>query len=184
MVHFLQFFVLASCAASALAFPSVKRDIEEVNKHMTAIKSGMTAMHQAIETFPDNGGTLPQALKIHNGAKPLTDSLNAWTDATKRHGAFSAEDCASQIAAVEEFKPEILASLSGIITKRPSFESLEKILKNLLQLIKMDLTQLEAGTIAFADAMINACPEAQQGQPKETKAVVGEAFQKAIAAYA
>ncbi|KAF9027866.1 hypothetical protein BDZ89DRAFT_951883 [Hymenopellis radicata] len=99
----------------------------------------------------------------------------------KNTDAFSEADGTTILASVEAIEPTILHALTGIAAKQPAFAALP--IGGIPALVLQDLQNLDAGTAAFADALIAKSPADLVAEANEIKSTIGDAFDTAIAAY-
>ncbi|KAK1230748.1 hypothetical protein PQX77_006154 [Marasmius sp. AFHP31] len=178
-MRFNTFFVVLS-AASALATP-FKRDVATVKADIAAISTQVTALDTAITNYPNPGGTLAQALAIHNSAVALDNSVKKGTTDTQATAAFSEADGQSILASVQALVPTIQHALQQIVAKKPAFDALP--VGGIPALVLQDLRNLNTDTGAFADALIAKSPADLVTQANQIKTTIANAFATAIAAY-
>ncbi|RDB17435.1 hypothetical protein Hypma_001618 [Hypsizygus marmoreus] len=174
-MFFLLAFIVVSGFSATIA--DVKADINTIAAQTTTLDNSITA-------FPLTGGTLIQALAVHNNAVTLGSSINKGTTDVQATTPtpFSDADGAAVLALVEAFEPTIESALTGIVGKKAAFQALP--IGGIPALVKQDLSNLGASTTAFENALIAAAPASVVADATALKARVNAAFAAAIAAYA
>ncbi|KAF9457632.1 hydrophobic surface binding protein A-domain-containing protein [Collybia nuda] len=144
-------FFLATLATSCLA------GVPEIEDDIASIGTSLNTLHTSILAFPTTGGTLAQALAIHNNAVNLGTELNQGiTDVNTTPRPISDEDCATFLASLEALEPIIDDTLIQIGNRKAAFQALP--IGGLPALVKQDLNNLCTATEAFANALLNLCP--------------------------
>ncbi|KAK7463025.1 hypothetical protein VKT23_007607 [Stygiomarasmius scandens] len=173
---------LVALSIAASTFGAIlKRDVPTILADISDISTQVTTLDNAINAFPDSGGSLTSALAIHNDAVALLDSVNTATDDTTANGAFSEADGQSILDAVAAIEPTILDALSAIAEKQPAFAALP--IGGIPALVLQDLQNLDAATTAFSNALIDNAPADLVAQATDIQTTIGDAFDTAIAAY-
>ncbi|KAF8895811.1 hydrophobic surface binding protein [Mucidula mucida] len=180
MVQLSSFFAALTVVTAVCSAPT-KRTVAQVEADIATISTQVTALDNAITAFPDTGGSLINALAIHSSATTLISTLSTATTDTQNTAAFSEADGSTILASVEAFEPTILHALTGIAAKQPAFAALP--IGGIPALVLQDLQNLDAGTAAFADALIAKSPADLVDEANEIKSTIGDAFDTAIAAY-
>ncbi|THU93634.1 hydrophobic surface binding protein [Dendrothele bispora CBS 962.96] len=173
-------FVALSIAASTFG-AVLKRDVPTILADISKISSQVTTLDNAINAFPDSGGSLVNALAIHTDATNLVSSVNTATSDTTANGAFNEADGQTILNAVQAIEPTILDALTAIAAKQPAFAALP--IGGIPALVLQDLKNLDAGTTAFSNALIANAPADLVPQATDIQTTIGNAFDTAIAAY-
>ncbi|KAF8489926.1 hydrophobic surface binding protein [Gautieria morchelliformis] len=181
MVHFSALVVLIySLAASASPFN--KRTVAQVEADIATINSQVTTLDSAINSFPDSGGSLTQALAIHTDSVNLVSAIAQGTTDVTSTGAFSDADATTILQSLEAIQPTIIDALNAIVAKKPAFQGLP--IGGVTALVKQDIGDLDGNTTAFESALIAATPTDLQANATAIKTAIDAAFSNAVAAYA
>jgi len=176
-----KFLALGAVFATAYSLSLPKRDVSQVESDIASISTQVTSLDNAINAFPDTGGSLTAALAINTAATSLTSTIkNATTDVQALTPPVDESDADTIFSAVQAFVPTIVDALTAIIAKKPSFDSL--IVAD--SLVSTDLANLNSSTSAFEAALVAAAPADLQSNASAIIATLDAAFTKAIAAYA
>ncbi|KAK7034600.1 hypothetical protein VNI00_012231 [Paramarasmius palmivorus] len=181
MVQILSSFVFVLSAAAAFASP-VKRDVATVKADIANIATQVTSLNNAIQAFPSSGGSLANALAIHNSAVSLDTAVKKATTDVQATDPFSDADSADILASVEAIEPTIESALTGIVEKKPAFDALP--IGGVSALVRQDLNNLNTDTLALADSLIAKASAGTVDQANTIKSNIASAFATAIAAYA
>jgi len=181
MVKFSVLLFIASLSASGFSIPA-KRTVSQVETDIASISGQVTTLDNAINSFPNTGGSLLAALAIHTDSTSLQSSLNQATSDINGTPPFSEADGQVIFTSVQSFEPKILDALKAIAGKRAAFDGLP--LGGVSGLVKQDLANLRTATDAFADALIAKAPDDLKQQSTDIKNAVDVAFVSAQAAYA
>ncbi|KAF5324165.1 hypothetical protein D9619_011329 [Psilocybe cf. subviscida] len=178
-MKFTSTFALVACAVAAQA-----STVAQVLTDIGAINAGVTSLNNKVLAFPLTGGTLANALAIHNAAGALVSTINTATIDTTSITPLplSLDDGTSIIDAVDALKPTILSALTGIVTVKPAFAALP--VGGIPALVKSDLSNLSAATTAFEDALIASAPAEILSRANDIQSTINAAFATAISAYA
>ncbi|GLB38902.1 putative hydrophobic surface binding protein [Lyophyllum shimeji] len=178
-MRFTSLFVLASLAVSSFA-----STVADVQADIADISSKTTALDNSINAFANPGGTLTQALTIHNNAVALGSSLDHGTTDANAVAPLpiSEADGRSILTNLEALEPTIDDALDGIIARKDAFVALP--LGGIPALVKQDLTNLNASTSAFEAALIVNAPADLVAEATALKSRIDAKFASAIAAYA
>ncbi|KAF5383281.1 hypothetical protein D9615_004806 [Tricholomella constricta] len=178
-MRFSSVFVLASLVASSFAstVADVQADIADITTKLHALDDSITA-------FPTSGGTLTQALAIHNNAVALGSSIDqgATDTAAVTPNPVSDADGRSILDSFEALEPTINHALVGIVDRKAAFTALP--LGGIPALVKQDLANLNASTSNIEAALIGSAPAGLVGEATDLKNRIDAAFATAIAAYA
>ncbi|ESK86092.1 antigenic cell wall [Moniliophthora roreri MCA 2997] len=180
MVQIFSSFVFLLSATAAFAGP-VKRDVATVKADIATITTQTTALNNAIQAFPDSGGSLVAALAIHNSAVTLDNTVKKTVTDVQATSPFSDADGADILSAVETLEPIILSALQNIVAKKPAFQALP--IGGIPALVLQDLRNLDTDVTALSDALIDKSPSGLLTRANEIKTTIGDAFDDAIAAY-
>ncbi|KAF9558589.1 hydrophobic surface binding protein [Agrocybe pediades] len=165
--------VLASLVSAALS-----ATIADVINDAHNISTQVTTLDNAINAFPNTGGSLVNALAIHTDAVNLGAAIDKGTADVI---PVSEADGTTILGIVQGFEPTILNALSGIVAKKPAFQALP--IGGIPALVKQDLINLNASTSKFEAQLIASAPADLVASAKAIKASVDSAFATAIAAY-
>ncbi|KAF4616657.1 hypothetical protein D9613_008347 [Agrocybe pediades] len=169
--------VLASLVSAALS-----ATIADVINDAHNISTQVTTLDNAINAFPNTGGSLVNALAIHTDAVNLGAAIDKGTaDVISAPKPVSEADGTTILGIVQGFEPTILNALSGIVAKKPAFQALP--IGGIPALVKQDLINLNASTSKFEAQLIASAPADLVASAKAIKASVDSAFATAIAAY-
>ncbi|TFK33388.1 hydrophobic surface binding protein A-domain-containing protein [Crucibulum laeve] len=172
------FALLTSFIATGLA-----STVANVEADIATISSQVTALDNAINAFPATGGTLLQALTIHNDAAALSPSIQkGTTDVQGVPPPISETDGQTILKSVQGFEPTILDALKQIVAKKAALAALP--VGGIVALVKQDLGFLSGNTTAFENALIASAPTDLKSQATAIKTAIDAAFATAIAAYA
>ncbi|KAJ7101305.1 hydrophobic surface binding protein [Mycena belliarum] len=180
MVQLSRFFTVLSVATVSLAL-IVGRDVAKVKADIATITTQVTTLDNAIQAFPLSGGSLLNALTIHNTATGLITTLNGATTDVTSTGPLGEADGRAVLTSVEAIQPVILDALTNIVVKKPGFASLP--IGGLPALILQDLKNLKTATSAFATALVANAPADLVEEAKTVQTTITNAFDPAIAAY-
>ncbi|KAJ7152658.1 hydrophobic surface binding protein [Mycena crocata] len=180
MVQFSSLLFSLTLVTACLATP-VKRTVAQVEADITTISAQVTSLDNAINAFPNTGGTLASALAIHSAATTLETSVNQGTTDVKATGAFSEADGRTILTQVEGFEPTILDALTAIAAKQPAFAALP--IGGIPALVLQDLQTLKTDTVAFSTALIASAPADLKSEATTISNTISAAFDTAIAAY-
>ncbi|KAF9445147.1 hypothetical protein P691DRAFT_735440 [Macrolepiota fuliginosa MF-IS2] len=177
-MQFKSFLYLASVLAVSLASTP-----QTVLSDLTALQSSITTLDNAINAFPNTGGSLVAALAIHTDAQNTETALGqTTTDAQALSPSpVSVADGTSIINEVNVIRPIIEDALTAIVAKKPAFDALP--LGGVSALVLQDLQALSADTQTLATALIAATPASLQSQANSLANEIESAFATAIAAY-
>ncbi|KAF8891481.1 hydrophobic surface binding protein A-domain-containing protein [Gymnopilus junonius] len=171
------FAIVASYVVAALA-----STVADVETDVQTISTQTTALDNAINAFPNTGGSLVSALAIHNDAVSLGSAIDQGTsDVSGAPQPFSETDGSAILTAVQGFEPTILDALTAIVTKKPAFQALP--IGGIPALVLQDLQNLNTSAFNFEAALIAAAPADLVPTATSVKAAVDAAFATAIAAY-
>ncbi|KAF5324333.1 hypothetical protein D9619_011317 [Psilocybe cf. subviscida] len=180
-MKFTSAFAVLACTlvAQASTVSTVLTDIAKIN-------TDVTSLDNQIKAFPLSGGSLVAALAIHTAAGGVDTDINTGTTDTNNITPLpvSAADAASILSAVNTLKPVIISALTDIVTKKPGFVALP--VGGLPALIKSDLTNLQAATLAFENALIAKTPASPASLLVSATALtssINAALATALAAY-
>ncbi|CAK5272292.1 unnamed protein product [Mycena citricolor] len=183
MVQFTRALFIFGLAAAVLANPTPtikKRTVAAVESDIATISSQVNTLDTDVKAFPTSGGTLLQALTIHSAATTLGTTLTkSNTDAAGL--TFSESDASTILSSVQAFEPTILDALSGIVARKAAFNALP--VGGIPALVLQDLKNLNASTIAFANALIAAAPADIKATATALEQSIASPFASAIAAY-
>ncbi|KAF5383130.1 hypothetical protein D9615_004816 [Tricholomella constricta] len=178
-MRFSSVFVLASLVATSFA-----TTVDDILNDISVISTKLNSLDDAITAFPVTGGSLAKALAIHSNAVSLGTSIDKATTDTLAvdPNPVSEADAGALIAAFEVLEPVIKHALVGIVDRRPAFTALP--IGGIPALVKQDLNNLSASTIALEDALVSVTPESAVPEAVELRNRIDAAFATAIAAYA
>ncbi|KAF8157223.1 hydrophobic surface binding protein [Crassisporium funariophilum] len=182
MVHFTAPLVLLFSFASIGFSTPVKRTVDQVKADIADISAKVTALNDKITAFPLTGGTLANALGIHNSAVALVTTLQTATTDVTNTGPVDVTDGTVILDSVQAFEPTIQHALTEIVVKKPAFQALP--IGGLPALILQDLNNLKTGTVAFSNALIAAAPPSLVAEATSLRDGIVAGFDTAIAAYA
>ncbi|KAJ7747184.1 hydrophobic surface binding protein [Mycena maculata] len=179
MVQISRLIAFLSVASLGLALV-VQRDATQVEGDLTKISAQVTTLDNAILAFPETGGTLTQALFVHNDAIILdTDIKTATTDATAS-GPFGAASDAI-LDQVQNLEPLIDKTLNDLIAKKAAFAALS--VGGITALVLADLETLQKDTELLASALENKISANDLAALKAATATIDGYFNQAIAVY-
>ncbi|KAG5649748.1 hypothetical protein H0H81_002204 [Sphagnurus paluster] len=172
-------FVLASLVASSLA-----TTVADVQADIALISSRLSTLDKSIAAFTLPGGTLAQALAVHNNAVSLGTAIDKGTTDTKAVTPTPLADADGRaiLDAFESLEPTINSALNGIIARKAAFTALP--IGGIPALVKQDLANLSGSTAALEAALISSTPEGLVDEATALKTRIDSAFAVAIAAYA
>ncbi|KAJ7487852.1 hydrophobic surface binding protein [Mycena latifolia] len=180
MVQFSRLLLSFSLLAVAVTSP-VKRTVAQVEADIATISTQVTALDNAINAFPNTGGSLAAALAIHTDATSLETTLNKATTDVTSTGTVDEADGRTILNSVEAFEPTILDALKGIAAKEPAFAALP--IGGIPALILQDLQTLKTDTINFSNALIANAPSDLKSEATDLTNNITAGFNTAIAAY-
>ncbi|KAF5349121.1 hypothetical protein D9756_009496 [Leucocoprinus leucothites] len=167
--------------ASALA-TAWGATVADVLADLNTVKSRVTTLDNAINGFPNSGGTLTQALAIHTDATNTQTAVDDTTaDANTVPTPVSESDGQSILNSITSIEPVIENALSAIVTKKAAFDALP--VGGIPALVAQDLSNLSASTSALENALISKAPADLVSQANAVKGRIDAAFATAIAAY-
>ncbi|KAJ8073983.1 hypothetical protein AAF712_007995 [Marasmius tenuissimus] len=178
----MKFFSVLALASLALATPFKRTTVDQVKADIAQISTQVGALDSSIKAFPDNGGSLGQALAIHKTATQLVSTLNQGTKDVNDVSPPSESDSETILTSVEAFVPTIKSALQAVVNKKPAFQKLA--IGGIVKLVKQDLASLGSASKSFEDALINKAPNTLKSKAQETANTVNKAFADAQAAYA
>ncbi|KAF5347280.1 hypothetical protein D9756_009991 [Leucocoprinus leucothites] len=157
--------------------------VQNVLDDIAAAKAQAVTLENAIDSFPTTGGSLAQALAIHQQALNTVSALNKTTsDVETVPLPVSEADAASILDAVIDAKPVIENGLTDIVTKKSAIDALP--ISGLSALVEQDLKALNTSTLALGDDLIARAPADLLDEATSLRAEIAAAFVTAIAAYA
>ncbi|KAG5635541.1 hypothetical protein H0H81_010903 [Sphagnurus paluster] len=178
-MRFSSVIVLASFIVSSFASTAadIKADIVTITARINTLDTSITA-------FAVPGGTLTQALAIHNNAVTLGTALDkGTTDATNvTPNPVSPTDGRAILTALEATETTISRALTNIVARKAAFNALP--IGGIPALVKQDLANLSASTTKFEAALIAAASADLVAEATAFKGRVDGYFAVAIAAYA
>ncbi|KAJ3570981.1 hypothetical protein NP233_g4047 [Leucocoprinus birnbaumii] len=167
--------------ASLFAF-AYASTIQDVLNDLVTLKSTLVTLDNAINSFPDSGGSLADALAINDDAGAVRDAIDATTpDAVNVDLPVSVDDANSVLAAIQDLQTNIDSALTGIVAKKPAFDALP--VGGVSALVAQDLNDLNTSNSALEDALIAATPPEVLDAAEQTRSEIDAAFATAIAAY-
>ncbi|KAF9457631.1 hydrophobic surface binding protein A-domain-containing protein [Collybia nuda] len=170
-------FFLVSLAVSSFA------TVAQVEADIANISTSLNTVDASINAFPTSGGTLAQALAIHNNAVALGTPLGqGTTDTQGTAGPISESDGRTILTSVEALEPVIDDALTKIAARKAAFQALP--IGGIPALVKQDINNLCSQTATFETALIALCPTDLQGEATALKNRIDAACAAAIAAYA
>ncbi|KAK1221195.1 hypothetical protein PQX77_016009 [Marasmius sp. AFHP31] len=178
----MKFFSVLTLASLVLATPFKRATVDQVKADIAQISTQVKALDSSIKAFPDNGGSLGQALAIHKTATQLVGTLNQGTKDVNDVSPPSEYDSQDILNSVEAFVPDITSALQAVVKKKPAFQKLA--IGGIVKLVKQDLASLGSATKSFEDALISKAPNDLKSKAQETANKVNKAFADAQAAYA
>ncbi|KAJ3567599.1 hypothetical protein NP233_g6263 [Leucocoprinus birnbaumii] len=165
--------------ATAEAIPTAT--VEDVLKDFQEMETHGMAMRDKIRNFPETGGTLMEALGIHN------DVFQLQTFVTKTEGNVKAvplpialEDGNRVMEAVNRLKVVLEEALKLIVEKKATFEQLSF---GIPSIIHFDLTSLHDSVVPLEDALLAVSPPELLEAAQAAKTDIEAFFSEAIAAY-
>ncbi|RDB27574.1 hypothetical protein Hypma_003906 [Hypsizygus marmoreus] len=163
---------------------NISATIANVEADINTIVAQTTTLDNSIKAFPLTGGTLAEALAVHNNAVTLGNSIDKGTTDVKATTPtpFSDADGAAILTLGKTLEPTITSVLTGFVVKKAAFQALP--LGGIPALFKRDLSNLSASTTAFMDALIVAALASIVANLTALKARADAAFAVAIAVYA
>ncbi|KAE9391946.1 hydrophobic surface binding protein [Gymnopus androsaceus JB14] len=167
--------LLAFVTACIAAVYQVEEDIANIASQVTVIDS-------AIHAFPTTGGSLLEALEIHELATTLASALASTTTDVVATGPVDDTDGQTILKEVEAFEPTIIDALISLAQKVPAFSALP--LGGVLALIKQDVVDLDAETKNLENAMIADTPADLLAQAASITSAIDAAFATVGAAFA
>ncbi|KAF8489928.1 hydrophobic surface binding protein A-domain-containing protein [Gautieria morchelliformis] len=173
-------FVVLISALAASASPFNKRTVAQVEADIATINSKLTTLNSAINSVPDSGGSLLQALAMNKDS--LTSAIIQGTTDVTSTGAFSDADATAILQSLEAIQPTIIDALNAIVAKKPAFQGLP--IGGVTALVKQDIGNLNSNMTAFASALIAATPTVLKANATAIKTALDAAFENAVAAYA
>ncbi|KAF9558556.1 hydrophobic surface binding protein [Agrocybe pediades] len=169
--------VLASLLSAALS-ATVANVIADVHN----ISSQITTFDNAINAFPNTGGSLVAALALHTDAVNLRAAIDKGTsDVVSIPRRFSQADGTTILNIVKGFEPNLLDALKAIVAKKPAFQALP--IGGITALFKQDLINLNDSTSKFETQLIASVPSNLVASVKAIKATIDAGFANAIAGY-
>ncbi|KAL0577781.1 hypothetical protein V5O48_004209 [Marasmius crinis-equi] len=177
----MKFFTVLTLAALALATP-LKRTVAQVEADIAQISSQVNALDSSINAFPNSGGTLAQALAIHNSATTLVTTIQKGTTDVNATPQPSEADSQTILNSVQAIVPAITSGLQAIVAKKPAFDALP--LGGVSALVKQDLANLATATTGFENGLIAKAPADLKSQAQNIANTVNAALASAQAAYA
>ncbi|VDB92546.1 unnamed protein product [Peniophora sp. CBMAI 1063] len=173
-------FVSLSLAVNAIASP-FKRDAATVEADIATITSQVSALNDAITQF-GTSKSLTDALAIHSDAGTLETAINQATSDTNASDAFTEDEGATILSAIQNLEPNIIAALQNLDSQHDNFAS--QPIAGLDAVVESDLNTLNTDTTAFENALLSKAPADIQSQAQASVADINSAFQAAIATYA
>ncbi|KAJ3576364.1 hypothetical protein NP233_g456 [Leucocoprinus birnbaumii] len=177
-MQFKSLVVLASAVATAWG-----ATVADVLTDLGNVKTQVTTLDNAINGFPNSGGTLTQALAIHTDATNTNSAVQATTsDANTVPTPVSESDGQSILTAIQGIEPIIEDALTAIVAKKAAFQALP--VGGIPALVASDLSTLNASTNALENVLIAKAPADLQATAQAISGRINSAFATAIAAYA
>ncbi|KAL0570178.1 hypothetical protein V5O48_011783 [Marasmius crinis-equi] len=137
--------------------------VKQVKADIAEISDEVKSLGNAISSFPDSGGTLLQALAIHNSAQKLISTINHGTTDINGTSTPSEDDSKDVLDAFHELAPSISSALEALVNKKAAFESLP-FGQWVSGLVKQDLGQLADATKQFASGLVSKAPDDLESQ--------------------
>ncbi|PPR05308.1 hypothetical protein CVT26_011567 [Gymnopilus dilepis] len=167
---------------ASLSLSSLASTVADVEADLQNIATQTTTLDNAINAFPNTGGSLLNALAIHNDAVNLGSAIDKGTsDVNGAPKPFSEADGTTVLQAVQAIEPTILDTLTVIVQKKAAFQGLP--IGGIPALVLQDLQNLNASTFKFEAALISAAPTDLIPTATTIESAINSAFATAIAAY-
>ncbi|KAF9259729.1 hypothetical protein L218DRAFT_812563, partial [Marasmius fiardii PR-910] len=158
------------------------RTVAQVEADIATISSQINTLDTDINSFPNSGGSLIQALAIHTAATNLVSSINKGTTDVNATPAPSEADSQTILNSVQALVNPITSGLNAIVAKKPAFDALP--LGGVSALVKQDLGNLATAATAFENGLIAKAPADLKSQAQSIANTINAALTKAQAAYA
>ncbi|KXN89779.1 hypothetical protein AN958_05319 [Leucoagaricus sp. SymC.cos] len=157
--------------------------VPDILHDLAALKRNLVALDGAINSFPDSGGTLKEALAINDDSTAVKNAIDATTpDAANVDTPISVDAANEVLAAVRDLQANINSTLTDIVAKKPAFDALPA--GGVSDLVRKDLNDLNASNTALGDALIEITPSEVLDEVQKTRNEIGAAFADAITEYA
>ncbi|KAF8166491.1 hydrophobic surface binding protein [Pholiota molesta] len=170
------FLALLSFTGAALG------SVAKIEADLASMAKAVTTLNSAITSFPSTGGTLAQALTIHEETLSLAGSLKTTTGDVTATAAFSVADGTSILTTVKAIEPDILSALKEVIAKKAAFVALP--VSGVPKLVYEDLMYLNGNATLLANGLIKNSPSSLVADATTVKTNIGSAMAVAISAYA
>lgn len=161
----------------------VKRDGAAVVSAVNAISAQITTLNDTVNSY--EGGLLGTltALKIQIESTQLSNDLKSAIKTTEQSSNFTDAESGNVATAFLNLSPNVISTLSNIVSKKSDFETGLLGIGSLTWLVKSDLEQEKEESAELGDAVIAKLTPNYAALAPLINAQIADAFTSAINAY-
>ncbi|KAI7900775.1 hydrophobic surface binding protein A-domain-containing protein, partial [Cokeromyces recurvatus] len=173
------FFLSTLANAASFNKRSVSAQVQLCVNDIVSVSEQLAVVKADVDAFTRAGG-YPAALAVHNKEQQLETRLKkAGTDCCAIASTFNTEEADAVLAVISNLVPDVTASLTSIVNKKPEFDAI--LLATVL--VKGDIKNLDTQTKTLDTCLIAKTPSTHIDQANAYVADINNAFSSAKTAY-
>ncbi|KAF8899456.1 hypothetical protein BD779DRAFT_1795874 [Infundibulicybe gibba] len=170
--------VFASLTLTTFAAPNVKRTVAQIDLDLSAMAEQAFTIARAASVFPDTGGSIAQAMSIHNDAVSLGSIIDSGTnDVEGTPAPVSESDGQTIIRNLQGLGSAIQEAVGGLVNKKAAFQAVATTpIDAIITLLLQDIKNLQTSTDSLMLALTNIEPADLQSQVTNIQMITDTVF--------